>query len=242
MHETEKNSSRNFYDFFSKQKMADITPQSSWAMRAWAMGLFTVFQIFKLFSRTTLQGLAIFIMSLIITSGITSYLSHHSEKVQILEKQKIDLIKEIDDKRFISILSHIKLIKEKEIEQITKNYWAAVYINEKTNKLRMDVITRETANMVKSTNKFYDFRTEELNKTYQLIKKDKTDLITSTFDGGNPIDKIITWDNITQVKSLSLREDVSNLSDSWMKYLDNPVALADYLETNKALIASKKIF
>ena len=249
MHEADKNSSQNFYNFFSKQKMTEITPQSSWGMRSWAMVLYTLYQIFKIFSRVTLRGLAIFMIGFIITSGITSYFSYSAEnskvkvaQVQALQKQKIALIKEINDTRFASILSHIKLVKEKELEQITKNYWTAVFINEKVVKIRMDKVTRDTTEMINKSSQFYDSRTEDINRTYQFIKKDKAELITATFDGDNPIDKIITWDNIAQVKTLTLREDITRDSSYWMKHLNNPVALADYLEANKALIASKKIF
>lgn len=229
--------------------MTEITPQSSWGMRSWAMALYTQYQIFKIFSRVTLRGLAIFMLGFIITSSINSYSSYRNEnskteltRTQNLQKQKIALIKEIDDTRFASILSHIKLVKEKEIEQITKNYWAAVFINEKVTSIRMDRVAHETVDIINTTNLFYNSRAEEINKTYHLIKKDKIDLITNTFDGDNPIDKIITWDNITQVKTFSMREEINSYSYYWMKYLDNPIALADYLEANKAMIASKKIF
>ena len=249
MHEADKNSSQNFYNFFSKQKMTEITPQSSWGMRSWAMALYTMYQIFKIFSRITLRGLAIFMIGFIITSGLTSCLSYGAEnrkvkvaQVQALQKQKIALIKEIDGNRFASILSHIKLVKEKELEQITKNYWTAFFINEKVVQIRMDKVTRDTTEMINKSSQFYDSRTEDINRTYQFIKKDKAELITATFDGDNPIDKIITWDNIAQVKTLTLREDITRDSSYWMKHLNNPVALADYLEANKAMIASKKIF
>lgn len=249
MQEADKDSSKNFYNFFSKQKMTEITPQSSWGMRAWAMALYTVYQIFKLFSRVSLRGLAIFMIGFIITSGVTSYFSHRAEnnkaqvaQVQTMQKQKMALIKEMDETRFSAILAHIKLVKEKELEQINKNYWAAVFINEKITPLSMERVTRETTDMIKKSNQFYDSRMEDMNKTYQLIKKDKIDLITSTYDGDSPIDKIITWDNISQVKTISIREDIANNSYYWMRHLNNPVALADYLEANKAVIASKKIF
>lgn len=226
-----QNIDKYLFDFFRKQKTMEKPIKHLFIMRLCSI-VFS--KIYNFISKFALTIFLVFIFCSFFVTILNSYFLKRTEYTNA----KISLVKEIDEAHFSSIVSYIRYIKEKELEQIRKNYFSAVFINEKITPIRMDLATRETANMMNESTKYYDLRIETINNAYQLIKRNKADLIPKN-DYIDPIDSILFWDNIYQVKTIRFREDIANNSSIWMKYLDNSIALDEYLNNNKEKIANK---
>lgn len=244
------------FNFFKELTQAEVTSSSPVIFRLWAMFLFTQYRTIKLFTDIRKTTILMVLMSILAGFGTVSYLGTRSirlkesmaqevvnkEKEIILQKQRIEFIKEFDDKRIEAIQAHLLATKEAEIKKIVNLYWVIVYIGKEETALNLSRSTEDVQKQLLAVNKFYSNRVVEVNESYNLVKKGKSDLLRLTHDNGNPLEKIIRWDNEAKSNTFIFLESTDELITTWMKEIKNPAKLAQYLDSNKALIDSRKVF
>lgn len=244
------------FNFFKELTQADVKTSSPFILRMWAMFLFTQYSIFKLITGIKKTTVLFLLGSVIAGFATTSYLGTRSIRLQenlvqsginkqketILQKQRIEFVKDFDEKKIQAIQTHLLITKEIEIKKIVNLYWTIVYIDKEEHALNMPRSTEDVQRQILKINNFYANRVIEVGESYNLIKKGSPDLIRLTHDNENPLEKIITWDNITKSSTFTFLHSTDQLITNWKKEVQNPVKLAQYLDTNKVLIDSRKVF
>lgn len=264
-HDLQKNS----IEFFRKQ--IDLEKEKNNSVKIWVMILFTVHQVFsriKLFHFAVVAAIiigSIFTADYILHSDSRAILNknqqefNHSQQLKnaaieqiqakinadkqiILLKQKIEAIEKITPDQMNLIKAYITKMRDKEIVNLNEVYWTYVFINNNDRSMNMESVNKTVRDQMNVVNNFYKNRIFEINSAYTFVKSGHLELISPTYDNADALDKLITWDTLTKTESAPYLATTDTIVADSTQYLRSPAKLNKYLEENKAMIESNKMF
>lgn len=236
-------------DFF---KSPHIHSQAAKPVKYWAMTLYTFHNTFKYLSKFAFW-IAMAIVLVGGATGVTQSILHHRDEkelatqnqAQIDRQNRINIIKQMDQKHINDIVQYIEKSRVEEESKIAKMYWTARYINiENDNKFDMKDISQASQKAMMDADNFYNSRKQEIMLAYNDIQSGHPELIYSTFDNNDPVDKILIWDSLLKGQSISnnYANDLNNNLNNIWGLLKNPAKLQAYLDDKKNFINKADIY
>ena len=255
-------------DFFKK---IDLEQEKNNSVKIWAMILFTVYHVFSRIKLFHFFGGAAIIISSVFTADYFLHSDsrailnknqqefNHSQQIKnsaieqvqakinadkqvILVKQKIESIEKITPHQMNLIKTYMTKMRDKEILKLNEVYWTYFFINNNDRSMNMKFVNKLVRDQINVVNNFYKSRIFEITSAYDFVKAGHVELISPTYDNADALDKLINWNTLTKTDSAPYSEATDSIVADSTKYLKSPEKLNKYLEENKAIIESNKMF